>query len=344
VSIGLPVYNGERWLSEAVDSILAQTFTDFELILSDNASTDGTAALCQEYAHQDSRVRYVRNGRNIGGNPNSTQVFLMARGEYFRWAAHDDRCEPSLLERLVKDLDDHPDASVSTSPSISVDSWGHSIPGHPVVKVADSVWLRRSIRVITTDDRGIRWPTEGTSGPPSERFRQLLMTQGPCECLYGLIRSSALRTTELVAPYTESDRVLLANLALLGRFSVVGEPLFYKRWHDGNRYDELGPWRMAWSRPELTETGQITLPYWLQLLGYLSVIKQASYLSKVERVRCMGSVARWARLRWKMLTLDVLCAFAMMFHSKEWRKRSYDSKNWTGAHDSGLRTLVRSLI
>jgi glycosyltransferase involved in cell wall biosynthesis len=328
VSVGLPVYNGARWLAESVDSILSQTFTDFELILSDNASTDGTAAICQEYARRDSRVLYVRNSRNIGGMRNASQVFRMASGEYFRWAAHDDRCEPTLLERLVRDLDDHPEAVVATCCSISIDENGIRMAQHPVVRVAERVWIRRKYTVIVMDDQGERYPLEGTSGTPSRRFRQLLMTTGPCEGLYGLIRSSALRQTDLLPPYTGSDFVLLGNLGLLGKFSVTDEPLFCKRWHDSNRYDELGPGRMVWSRPDLAETGQITMPHWLQLSGYLSVVKRATYLSSLERVRCVGSVARWARVKWKTLGFEIAYALVMMSHSRERRKRCYDPNHW----------------
>src|SRR3984957_9664125 len=97
VSIGLPVYNGEKWLAQSVDSLLSQTFSDFELIICDNASTDGTDAICRRYAEQDQRVRYIQNAENIGGMLNANLSFGVARGEYFRWAAHDDRCEPTLL-------------------------------------------------------------------------------------------------------------------------------------------------------------------------------------------------------------------------------------------------------
>src|SRR4051794_3298661 len=90
LSIGLPVYNGENFLAHAVDSILAQDFRDFELIISDNASTDRTAEICRGYAESDPRVRYVRFETNQGGSRNFCYVFELARGEYFKWAAHDD--------------------------------------------------------------------------------------------------------------------------------------------------------------------------------------------------------------------------------------------------------------
>src|SRR5262252_3377793 len=113
VSVGLPVYNGERYLEESIDSILAQTYTDFELIISDNASTDRTECICRRYAAADARVRYYRNERNIGGYPNHSRVFSLARGRYFRFAAHDDVCDRQLLARCVEALELHPEAVLS---------------------------------------------------------------------------------------------------------------------------------------------------------------------------------------------------------------------------------------
>jgi len=104
VSIGLPVYNGDRFLRQAVESILNQTFGDFELIISDNASTDGTEEMCRGLAAQDPRVRYVRNARNIGGGRNANQVFELARASFFKWHPHDDYIAPEYLERCIEVL------------------------------------------------------------------------------------------------------------------------------------------------------------------------------------------------------------------------------------------------
>src|SRR5436190_12174806 len=92
VSIGLPVFNGERYLRQALDSLLGQDFQDFELIISDNASTDRTAEICRAYVAKDRRIRYYRNESNIGSAPNYRRVFELARGEFFKWCSHDDVC------------------------------------------------------------------------------------------------------------------------------------------------------------------------------------------------------------------------------------------------------------
>ncbi|MCB0187328.1 MAG: glycosyltransferase family 2 protein, partial [Caldilineaceae bacterium] len=121
VSIGLAVYNGEPYLADAIRSILSQSFTNFELIISDNASTDRTAAICQEFAARDSRIRYSRNATNIGGANNENRTFRLARGEYFRWAAHDDICAPELLEKSVAVLDQNPDVVLCYSMTTEID-------------------------------------------------------------------------------------------------------------------------------------------------------------------------------------------------------------------------------
>ncbi len=101
VSIGMPVYNGAKYIREALDSLLAQSFTDFELIISDNASADETQAICEAYAARDTRIRYVRQPENQGGVPNFLYVLRAARGEFFMWAAHDDIWAPNWLETLI---------------------------------------------------------------------------------------------------------------------------------------------------------------------------------------------------------------------------------------------------
>src|ERR1700743_3284119 len=90
LTIGLPVYNGEKYLAEAIAALLGQTYKDFELIISDNASPDGTADICQRYVQLDSRVRYIRQPKNIGLAPNHNVLVEQARGELFKWAANDD--------------------------------------------------------------------------------------------------------------------------------------------------------------------------------------------------------------------------------------------------------------
>jgi glycosyltransferase involved in cell wall biosynthesis len=90
LSIGLPVYDGENYLAESLDALLGQSYEDFELIISDNASTDGTADIRRRYQKQDLRIRHIRQPRNFGLAPNHNFVFEQARGELFKRAPHND--------------------------------------------------------------------------------------------------------------------------------------------------------------------------------------------------------------------------------------------------------------
>ena len=300
VSIGLPVFNGERFLAEAIDSLLSQTYRDFELIISDNASTDRTDEICRAYAAQDPRIRYSRNAVNIGGMNNANLTFRLARGEYFRWAAHDDRCAPSLIERLVEELDKRPDVTVCFAASVSIDAEG--------------------------TETGVRYPTEGTAARPSQRFRELTATRHACEATYGVIRSDVLRQTRLQESYTASDYVLLCELALRGRFHLVPELLFFKRYHDGNSYRD---WRgrMAWSRPELEKSGRPTFPNWLQLVGYIKALQRAP-LPPRDRAWCLLWLGRDVVNRARGLGWDLIVAGTMLLHSREWRVARYAPERW----------------
>jgi len=108
ISIGLPVYNGERYLENAINRMLEQDYQDFELIISDNASTDKTQEICLEFCQKDSRIRYFRNEKNIGLSRNHNRTFEMARGEYFKWISHDDDYPKSMLKRFIETFQEQP--------------------------------------------------------------------------------------------------------------------------------------------------------------------------------------------------------------------------------------------
>src|SRR6266567_2589360 len=138
LSIGLFVFNGERFLGETLDSILNQTFTDFELIISDNASTDRTAEISQAYARRDSRIRYYRGEKNMGPGWNVRRVYELATGKYFKWAAADDLMEPDLLRRCVEVLESDPECVVAYARTMQVDENGTFIANYVMPVRADS--------------------------------------------------------------------------------------------------------------------------------------------------------------------------------------------------------------
>lgn len=301
VSIGLAVYNGEKYLEQAIESILAQTFADFELILSDNASTDGTAEICQRYAAADPRIRYHRNPTNIGGANNENLTFKLSRGQYFRWAAHDDLLSPVLLEKCVAVLDQDPTI----------------------------VLCHTAINAIDEYDRNLKFISRNNGGAPTayERFSRIASSRDFCEETYGLIRASALQKTRLQLNYTGSDRTLLCELSLYGRFHEISEPLFYKRFHPGNVYLDWRS-RMAWFGSSFE--GKIVFPFWSQFFDYFVTINRVS-LPFSEKARCYAyMLGPWIWTYGKNMLKDLLVAGYMILHSYDWRKKKYArTHNWS---------------
>ncbi|MFN2304132.1 MAG: glycosyltransferase family 2 protein [Anaerolineales bacterium] len=300
VSIGLAVYNGEQFLEEALDSILAQTFTDFELIISDNASFDRTAEICREYAARDSRIRYHRNSSNIGGANNENQTVKMAQGKYFRWAADDDICAPTLIEECVKILDQNPSIVLCYSRVKLIDNLGKEI-GSPSIGRAESK-------------------------DAFNRFRSIAKARDNCEQTYGLMRIDVLRETQLQKNYTNSDRTLLAEIALYGEFYEISEYLFFKRMHLRNMYLDWRT-RMAWFEP--SREGKIVFPWWMQFFDYIRVIGRTPLPLK-EKLSCYLFMAEWLLIFGKHLLKDLFVAIYMALHTEDWRIERYDAtKNWS---------------
>ncbi|MGH7214259.1 MAG: glycosyltransferase family 2 protein [Tepidisphaeraceae bacterium] len=204
VAIGLPVYQGERYLAEAVESILRQTEGDFELIISDNASTDATEQVARAYASRDRRVRYVRNEQNFGVAENFNRAFRVSRSTYFRWAAYDDTLEPTYLQRCVERLDADPSLATCHSLTRRIDQHG---------------------RVLGT----LAEQTLSQSHRPSDRFGALV--RGKEYTIWSVMRSDYIRRTQLHGRYTSSDLTFLAEMCLMGRFGFVHEYLFNLREH-----------------------------------------------------------------------------------------------------------------
>uniref|UniRef100_UPI000A3C8073 glycosyltransferase family 2 protein n=1 Tax=Streptomyces africanus TaxID=231024 RepID=UPI000A3C8073 len=214
LSIGLPVYNGEEYLAESLDALLGQTYEDFELVVSDNASTDGTEDICRKYAVQDSRIRYLRLPRNIGATPNHNRVFAECRGELFKWASHDDLYARDLLRRCVEALDEQPDVILAHADQAVIDADGQ-------VKVPYAYTLA----------------TDSPHAP--ERFRSLLFEPGGDD-FYGVIRADVLRRVKPMDSYHHADRTFVAEITLHGRFHQVPELLYFRRDHP-NRAERANP-------------------------------------------------------------------------------------------------------
>jgi glycosyltransferase involved in cell wall biosynthesis len=273
LSIGLPVYNGETYLPEALDALLGQSYSDFELIISDNASTDRTEEICRRYLDRDARIRYFRQPVNLGAAANHNFVAEQARGELFKWAAHDDLYDRELLLRCVEALDARPDIVLSHAWEAFVDVEGNIIH-------------RVDYRLATDSPRA------------PDRFRDVLFVQGGDD-LYGVMRTDVLRRTPLHGTYHHADHTLVAELALHGPFYQVPEVLYYRRDHPG-RASRVEDKRERAARFDPRRANRLRNPV-VRLLaeylwGYIRAIQRAP-LSPADRLRCYGHLVRWVASR-----------------------------------------------
>ncbi len=228
VSLSLPVYNGERYIAVALELLLGQSFADFELIITDNASNDATERICRAFADRDQRIRYVRSERNLGAAANFNRGFQLARGEYFKWCAHDDYVSQEFLEECVLALDRKVDV-LAYGRQQGIDKSGSMIP-----------W----VSCEASNMYGIA---------AARRFRMVYSVQGFDAAMFGLIRREALGRTSLHRNYYGSDVALLAELALLGTFRRLPQVTFYNREHSDrsiNIQDKKA--RQAWLDPGLS--------------------------------------------------------------------------------------------
>lgn len=282
VSIGMPVYNGERYIREAIDSILAQSYTDFEFIISDNGSSDATEQICRQYAVADPRIRYIRNEVNRGPSWNFRRVFELSTGEYFKWMAHDDVCDSQLLGRCVHALDSNPVAVLCFSKLMMLDE--HTA----------TVWPVEAERHL--DD-----------ARPHRRYRSLLASSCFVLEIHGLMRSRVLGLTPLIASYPTSDRNLIARLALLGPFIELPDYLCYYRLHDHQSSSQHRYGLVAWFNPG--HDWRVAFPQWKLFWEFLRTVNSAQ-LPLPERLRCYFHLLcfpAWER-NWRRLLKDILVA------------------------------------
>ena len=301
VSFGVPVFNGELFLAQTLDALLNQTFLDFEIVISDNASTDRTEEICRSFAARDTRVRYYRNEANRGAAWNHNRVFELARGELFKWNSADDLCAPEFLTRCVRALNRDPNAVMACVQPREIDEVGNPLP-------AVSVPNQTLIAVVPP---GV---------PAHIRFRQNIRLDHLCLSIYSLIRSEALRRSVLIRNYADSDRVLLAQLALFGHCILVPEELLFSRDHpdrftrryNGDRMRE----RPLWFDP--SNAKRMVFPFWRETLELLRVVRTGP-LEWPERLRCYWEIVRWVQSgpQMRMLYLDAT------YYARKWIVRHF---------------------
>lgn len=280
VSIGLPVYNGQKYLEGCISNLLEQTWVDFELIISDNASTDGTAAICAQFAARDPRVRYHRHDFNRGASWNFNKALSLARGRFFRWAAYDDLISPEYVEVCVNRLEADQDIILCYGLTVIIDADGAQ-------------------GEIKHDRIGITHPQ------PSARFKEYLNKVGLTNAIYGLMRIEVLRATSHLPPYPGSDMVLLGELALHGRFREDPSITFFRRIHPlaSQPANPSLSQLMAWVNPSASDS--LVLTAWDHLLGYISAIGRCP-APLLEKARCLAVLLVWKRHGWRQLVKELI--------------------------------------
>ena len=281
VTVGIPVYNGENYLAEALDALLSQTFTDFEIVISDNASTDGTEALVQRYMALDPRIRYYRNSVNLGAAKNYNVLIEYALGKYFKWMAHDDLIGPTFLEKCVVALETDDSYVLAYTRAVEIDDQGNELMRHiPLDKVSS-----------------VDAPTRFFGHACNRRAHQ--------NTVFGVIRIDMLRQTRLIDAFSGSDQVLNGELAMLGRFYEVPEYLFLKRNHADVHWVANPTMRdiMAWYDP--SKAGTLKYPYWRMWREHLRSIERMQ-LSRWDRARLRVAMLWWIRLRWRWLVAELV--------------------------------------
>jgi glycosyltransferase involved in cell wall biosynthesis len=288
VSIGLPVFNGDNFLEVAIESILAQTYPNFELIISDNGSTDLTPQICKSFALQDKRVKYHRYDENRGASWNFNNVFRLSSGSYFKWASHDDLLMPEFLEECLKVLENDDEVSLAFSRAEVVDVHGQ--------KVRD---YEHHLPAFISDD-------------PLERYQAAVYGEHHFLSIFGLMRTETLSKTDLIGGYASSDVVLLGQLSLVGKIATVDKPLFQWRSHSEQSMEKVfkGNNRAYtyWFNP--ARKGKLNFPHWRLLYEYLTSIL-FSKLSLMQKVKGLIMILR-SRTRIsgrRQYLLDIVHAF-----------------------------------
>jgi glycosyltransferase involved in cell wall biosynthesis len=268
VSVGMPVYNGEQYLTQALESVMAQEYENFEVIVSDNASTDRTPEICNEYVKRDSRLRYYRNEKNIGAAGNFTRAFELSQGKYFMWAAHDDLWQPSYVSACVEVLERRPEAAVCCTRLRTINEEGE---------------------VVGQIDNNF----ETCARDPATRIKQLLLHPAPWFAICGLVRSEVLRKCRPFQKVWGSDVVILTEICLVGQVAMVPETLFSYRVYRKKNFRES----MLTIDPSSKEKSE--LPLWKDLSTAILRTIRVSEIGWPVKVRVLTVAIYALSKRWR---------------------------------------------
>lgn len=289
ISIGLPVYNGERFLAETIESVLAQTFTDFELVISDNGSSDRTKEICQGYVLRDQRVRFVRSEVNQGASWNYRRVFELSLGKYFRWAPADDLFAPESLAECTATLDANPDVVLCYPKTLLINE-------------------AKEVIGMYEDELDFR------SSDPVDRFYKAIRRNKLINAIYGLIRSDELRRSALMGNYPGADVTLIAELTLYGKFFEIPRPLFLRRMH-GASSTSMTTMESVQEFFDPKTKGKLFLYLWRHLMQHAASILRAP-LGVTEKIRLYGVLLRWMISCRNQFTQELLDAAGQILYGR----------------------------
>lgn len=292
VGLGMPVFNGERYVAQAIRSILAQSYDNFELVICDNASTDGTEMICRELAASDRRVRYHRNPENVGAHPNFNRAFELSRGKYFKWTADDDVLDPDYLSACVDMMEAHPKAVVCQSQFDFIDAAGNRIG------------------ICGTD------LAEAQSSRPHVRFAAATLKAHNCYEVMGVFRreflmnSNLLTSSSLLMSFHGGDRAFLAQLTLLGPFLHISRPLLQVRDHKDRYTRSITKPKDRATWLDARFKGKLAFPTWRLYREYWVMLAKSELGAAAKSIAAL-KLLQWWFVNWNAARaiVDVCASF-----------------------------------
>jgi glycosyltransferase involved in cell wall biosynthesis len=279
VSIAVPVYNGENYLKLALKSIEQQTYSNIEILISDNGSTDQTASICEDFSRNNPRVKYFRQTQNIGAIDNFNFLVGVAQGEFFKWASHDDVCDPTYIQRCVEALESAPDSVLCHSDSDMINADGSSILEA----------LPMNNQYVVFNERGERrWAghprMHHSHNRPSKRYAGVLLGTRWGVDSYGLFRLSVLKQSGLLPRVYGAEKVLLGEIAILGKLYQIPEILFKQRIHvESSGYKTDANSQSSFATAE--KASPLASTRMTLLAAHFNVVRRAK-LSTIEKFQC----------------------------------------------------------
>jgi glycosyltransferase involved in cell wall biosynthesis len=272
VTIGVPVYNGERFLPQCLDSLLSQTYRAFVLLISDNASTDRTQQICHGYVKSDPRVRYHRNPLNIGLYGNFNQVLRLIRTPYIKLASADDFWAPTMLADAIQQMQSDASLVLCYPRAVLVNEDGEEIGRYD-----------KSPNLMEVD--------------PTLRFRRVLNESGLINQLMGVMRTAAVHSMLPLMKQPAADWVFLAELSLYGKIMELPKFQYFRRFHEGSS---------SWDRESQSHqvrlvssegTRRVHLRAWKHHCGLMRRVVHSplSFKAKMELLHFLGRRAVWDR-------------------------------------------------